>query len=59
MVAAFPKFGRENGDMRRISEGKRKMEGTIFSVADTSGLLDVSRVFVSSGLLERASGGQG
>jgi hypothetical protein len=31
------------------------MEGTSLSVADTAGPLDVSRVFVSSGLPERAS----
>jgi hypothetical protein len=35
------------------------MEGTTLSVTDTAGPLDVSRVFVSSGVPERASGGWG
>jgi hypothetical protein len=35
------------------------MEGTTLSVADTTGPLDVSRVFVSSKVLDRASESQG
>jgi hypothetical protein len=35
------------------------MEGTTLSVADTAGPLDVSRVFVSSGVLDRASESRG
>jgi hypothetical protein len=40
--------------------GKMKqMEGTSLSVADTTGLLDVSRAFVSSGLPEHDSANRG
>jgi hypothetical protein len=35
------------------------MEGNTLSVADTAGPLDVSRVFVSSGVSERASESRG
>jgi hypothetical protein len=60
MEVAIPKFSGENGDMRRNLERKRnKMEGTSLSTADTTGPLDVSRAFISSGLPERASGGRG
>jgi hypothetical protein len=47
-------FGGENGYMWRILEGNEINGGNYPSVIDTVGLLDVSRVFVSSGVPECA-----
>jgi hypothetical protein len=52
-------FGGENGYMRRILEGNEINGGNYHSIADTAGPLDVSRIFVSSGVPERASKSQG
>jgi hypothetical protein len=52
-------FGGENGYMRRILEETKLMAGNYPSVADIAGPLDVSRVFVSFGVPERASKSRG
>jgi hypothetical protein len=52
-------FWREKGYMRRILEGNKINGGELPFLSPTAGLLAVSRVFVSSGVPERASESRG